>query len=492
MRSRHLQALAGLTALGALLRFAALGEQSYWGDEGATVALIRASFGDMLDRLPDSESTPPLYYAIAWVWTRALGSSEEWGLRSLSALAGTATIPVAYAAAAELVTRRAGLVTAALVACSPLLVWYSQESRAYALMTLLIALTLWLFARALDESERVVARGHAWWALAAVLAVATHYFAAFVVAPQAVWLIARARDPARRRAAIAATAAVVVAGGALLPLALDQRSTGNTAYIAEIAFDQRVKEVPKKFLVGEQATPGDYGTVIEALKWPALALALLAAVLAVTRTDRRERSGAVLAAGVGAAGLALPLALKAVGLDYFAAYNLQGLWLPLAVAAAAGLGARAAGRTGVAAAAALCAIGGAVVVSVATDPDLHRNDYRDLAGRLGEEPRAVVATPRNSLSPLAAYLPRIDHLPAGHRVREIAIVGMRAQDESTRARAWDPAYRPHLPGFRVTRRADAHAYTLIVLRAPRPLPVDLERLQAVRLGTGEAALIRQR
>ena len=46
MRSRHLQALAGITVLGALLRFATLGDQSYWGDEGVTVALVRMSFGD--------------------------------------------------------------------------------------------------------------------------------------------------------------------------------------------------------------------------------------------------------------------------------------------------------------------------------------------------------------------------------------------------------------------------------------------------------------
>src|SRR5918995_6488042 len=122
MRSPHLQALAGLTVLGALLRFVTLGDQSYWGDEGVTVALVRMGFGDMLDTIPKSESTPPLYYALAWVWTRALGSSEEWGLRSLSALAGTATIPVLYAAATTLTSRpRIGLIAAALAATSPLL-----------------------------------------------------------------------------------------------------------------------------------------------------------------------------------------------------------------------------------------------------------------------------------------------------------------------------------------------------------------------------------
>jgi uncharacterized membrane protein len=48
----------------------------------------------MISGVASGESTPPLYYAIAWVWAKVLSTSES-GLRSLSALLGTATIPVA-------------------------------------------------------------------------------------------------------------------------------------------------------------------------------------------------------------------------------------------------------------------------------------------------------------------------------------------------------------------------------------------------------------
>jgi len=488
MRSRHLQALAGITLLGALLRFLTLGDQSYWGDEGATVGLIRASFGDMLGAIPDSESTPPLYYVLAWGWTRVLGSSDEFALRSLSALAGTATIPVLYAATCTLVTRRAALVTAALAACSPLLVWYSQESRAYALLGLFTALTLLFFARALDGRARALP----WWAVTATLALVTHYFAAFVIVPQAVWLVARTE---RRRAALAACVPIAIAGVALLPLALDQRSTGNTAYIADIAFTQRAKEVPKKFLVGEQASPGDYGALIEALKWPAIALVVAALALLIARADTHERDGARTAAILTAAGFAMPLALKVAGLDYLAAYNLQLLWLPAAIVVAAGFGARRARALGIAGTAALCAIGVAVVLEVATDDHLQRYDYRFAGELLRSEtlrPRAIVANPGNSLTPIAAYVPGIDYLPPGARVREIVFLGMRSQDESTRARAFDPGYAPRVPGFRQTERGDLDHFTVITLQARRPTPVDLEQLQAARLGQDEAALILQR
>ena len=115
---------------GAVLRFATLDAQSYWLDELVTVSLLDRGFGDMLDGIRETEATPYLYYVLAWPWTHAFGLGEV-GLRSLSALAGTIAVPVSYAAAAALCSRRVGLVVAALVAVHPFLVWYAQEARAY-------------------------------------------------------------------------------------------------------------------------------------------------------------------------------------------------------------------------------------------------------------------------------------------------------------------------------------------------------------------------
>src|SRR5215213_3124088 len=183
----HAGALAAIVALAAALRFATLTTQSYWLDEAVTVDLLHKSFGGMLSAIPDGESTPPLYYVLAWLWTHVFGTGEA-GLRSLSALIGVATVPVAYAAAARLVTRRTGLVVAAIVAVNPLLVWFSQEARAYALLVLLTAVSLLLFARVLERPAR---HDLVWWAVASALALAAHYFALFVVVPQAVWLLWR-------------------------------------------------------------------------------------------------------------------------------------------------------------------------------------------------------------------------------------------------------------------------------------------------------------
>src|SRR5829696_7198175 len=119
-----IQALVALTAGAALLRFLALSTQSYWYDEAITVELVRRPFSGMLGAVPQSESTPPLYYVLAWIWSQIFGTDEA-GLRSLSAALGTATVPATYAAGRQFVSRRSAFVAAALVAVSPLLVWYS-------------------------------------------------------------------------------------------------------------------------------------------------------------------------------------------------------------------------------------------------------------------------------------------------------------------------------------------------------------------------------
>src|SRR5205807_9710917 len=92
----ELWAVAAITAFGAALRFATLDLQSVWADEAVTVGrILEPSLGGTIGHIPSSEATPPLYYVLAWIWTRAFGHTEV-GIRSLSAVLGTATIPVAW------------------------------------------------------------------------------------------------------------------------------------------------------------------------------------------------------------------------------------------------------------------------------------------------------------------------------------------------------------------------------------------------------------
>ena len=100
--SPYLFLLIAVVALGAVLRFATLDLQSYRYDETVTVGrVLHANFFDTFATVPKSESTPPLYYLLAWFWSKIFGTGEV-GLRSLSALAGTASIAVVYLAAVAL------------------------------------------------------------------------------------------------------------------------------------------------------------------------------------------------------------------------------------------------------------------------------------------------------------------------------------------------------------------------------------------------------
>jgi hypothetical protein len=101
-RPSPLIVVLALTAAGAALRFATLDVQSIWGDE--SIALVHRSFSSMISHVSSSESTPPLYYSLAWVWTELLGTGPI-GFRTLSALAGTLTIPVVWGCGREVSDR---------------------------------------------------------------------------------------------------------------------------------------------------------------------------------------------------------------------------------------------------------------------------------------------------------------------------------------------------------------------------------------------------
>src|SRR4051794_21167316 len=299
MRARHLQLLAGITLAGALLRFLTLDAQSYWLDEAATVNLMHKGFGDMLAGVSGGESTPPLYYILAWAWAKLFGTGEV-GLRSLSALFGTATIPLAFALGRQVAGRRTGLIAAALCAFNPLLVWYSQEARSYALMVLLTGLTLLALIRVLEQPA---GRRLAVWALVAIAALATHYYAGFLVGAEAIWLLLRTE--ARGRAAIA-VGVVALAAAALLPLALHQRSTGAAAFISQSSIARRLAQIPKQFVLG-YAGPAQVVAIILAALVLAYALFRL-----VATAPGRERARGIVFAGLGVATIGAPLVLAII------------------------------------------------------------------------------------------------------------------------------------------------------------------------------------
>jgi len=385
-RSRTFWIVAGLTTLAATLRFAPLGAQAYHHDEIVTASrVLRDGFWHAMDAVGFSESAPPLYYALAWVWTQITGTGE-FGLRAFSALAGVATVPVAYLLGGELAGRRAGILAAALVAVNPMLLWYSQEARGYALLVFLTALAALYFVRALDRGRRA---DFTRWGAVSALALATHYFAVFPIALEALWLLRR-----RGRTAMAGLWIVAAAGLLLAPLAIHQMSLGHAEWIGDRSLLNRLWEVPVTFAVGET---GDIiaqpDTALPAL----VPLLLIAAALAllILRGDRSERRGGGRMLAIAAATIAVPLAVALIfpAKDYLFARNLLPALVPLLVAVAVGVNLGEARRAGAVLAAALVvySLGFCVLANVSSR--FQRPDWESVAARLGEPdaPRAVVS-----------------------------------------------------------------------------------------------------
>ena len=384
-RSRAFWIVAGLTVLGALLRFATLGLQAYHHDEIVTASrVLRVGFGHAMDAVGFGESAPPLYYALAWFWTQVTGTGE-WGLRSLSAFAGVVTIPVAYFAGRELRGSRTGLVAAALVAVNPMLLWYSQEARAYSLLVLFCALSLLFCIRALQGGAR---RDFTWWGVFSALALATHYFALFPLAAELVLLLRR-----RGGAVLSGLWILALAALALAPLAYHQMSEGHAEWIGKFSLGHRLAEVAISFVVGET------GDIIGRVEQPEpgllpLALVLAAVVLLLVRAGRDERRAASIPLAVGAVAIGVPLllAIFSTSKDYVLSRNLIPALVPLLLVVAVGLTLARARRAGNAIAALLLAYSFAFCVWASASPELQRPDWEAVAERLGEPdgPRATV------------------------------------------------------------------------------------------------------
>jgi 4-amino-4-deoxy-L-arabinose transferase-like glycosyltransferase len=384
-RSRAFWIVAGLTVLAAGLRFATLGVQSYHHDEIVTASrVLRGSFGHAMDVVGFSESAPPLYYVLAWLWVQVVGTGE-FGLRSLSALAGIATVPVVYLIGLELRGRRAGILAAALAAVNPMLVWYSQEARSYSLLVLFGAVAALYFVRALERGRRSDILG---WGVASALALATHYFAIFPILIEGAWLLRR-----RGRAVVAGAGIVVATGVALAPLAIHQTLQGHADWIGDHSLGHRLWEVAATFAVGETgeviAQPERLTPAIVPLAAIAAALALLAA-----RAERDERRAAGRMLAIVAFTVAAPLAIAVLhpAADFVLARNLIPALVPLLVAIAIAATVRRARRAGIAVAAVLLAYSLGFTVLAGTSPSLQRVNWESVADRLGEPraPRAIV------------------------------------------------------------------------------------------------------
>lgn len=162
--------------------------QSFWNDEGTSVALAGRSLA-AITRDASHDIHPPLYYYLLHFWVRLFGASEI-AVRGLSALLGSLTAVLVWLLGRRFLSREAAWTAALVTIVSPFQVYYSQEARMYILVTFLGALSFWFFAAWMErlfdrQSARRSLGVNAWgYVLCGALMMYSHYFAFTLIVAQ--------------------------------------------------------------------------------------------------------------------------------------------------------------------------------------------------------------------------------------------------------------------------------------------------------------------
>ncbi len=266
-----------ILALAFGLRVYGLGWRSLWFDEGYTAWIVAGEL-DGLVATTAEDIHPPFYYLLVRLWLGLAGPANETTLRFVSALAGTLAVALIARLAGDMYGRRAAIVAGLLAAVSPFLIVYSQEARMYGLLVALETAAVWCLWRGLHRSPVGWWFG---WAAATVLALYTHYFAAFALIAQVPVLLAALVGRNRVRATEGVVGATTLIALLYLPwlvIALRQLIGYGAEWIPAPTLERMTSETVRAFATGDVAG-GSPDWLLAALA-AAGALALLALVRA--------------------------------------------------------------------------------------------------------------------------------------------------------------------------------------------------------------------
>lgn len=188
---RRIKLILGAIVVGAvLLRFPGLLSAGLWRDDANLyVQLTAPSFGEFFDRMTGTEWHPPLYFFLAYLWTRLAGTGEL-ALTILPFIISILTVPAVYRLGKAASSSREGLVAAAFYAISPLPITYSTEYL-YPLMGLLCIVLARLVLEARREELNLGRFSSI--AIVTLLVVYTHYVGLFYVPVLMLWALTSKR-----------------------------------------------------------------------------------------------------------------------------------------------------------------------------------------------------------------------------------------------------------------------------------------------------------
>ncbi len=478
-----------VVALGAWLRFYRLDALSLWLDEGATVDFTNRPWPVVLGLRGYYSTHPPLYYVLVKGVSAVV--SDALAGRLVSAVAGTATIPVLYALVARLANRRAALAAALVLALSPLHIWYSQEGRMYATVTLLVAVSYLALAAFQEAPSR---RWVILYGLSLVLAMYVDYSAAHALAPQ-VLLLALIAKTHRRRAVMAWLAAI---GAALAYLPWLPRLAATMTWVGDgrLGLDATPAHIASSLLsvigisgntgyfFGSQPTPWD--------RWPAGHAAFVLGAATITALGvavlvRRPPVASLVAGSLSIGTVMTAAALSSISPSY-AERTILATTLGWAIlCGAAGFGARAPkwrNALGLLGVICILTLSGVTLRAIHRGADLEH--WRDVAAdvalvsRLGQP---ILTYSEATKTLVDVYQPQV--AAAGQlQVVDDKVMARLARDDSTEDALW-VVYSDQERGVRpeIQERLTALGYERIMHRYYwHPLFLDLYALPGAHLG----------
>jgi uncharacterized membrane protein len=175
-----------ILALGLRLVFL---NQSLWLDEAIEALALMGKKGPLLQyALGDYQ--PPLYHLIGWATTHLFGFSEI-ALRLPSLICGILTVYFVVKIGELLADRRAGFIAGILAATNPLLIYYSQEGRTYAMTAFFVTASFYYFFRLLkNKSDRPAT---IYYLLSTILFLWTSYLSWFALIFQGIYVLSKKR-----------------------------------------------------------------------------------------------------------------------------------------------------------------------------------------------------------------------------------------------------------------------------------------------------------
>jgi uncharacterized membrane protein len=181
--------------------------QSLWLDEAFSLYVAAHRFAQILAFVAGSDAHPPLYYLLLHVWL-IVGPSVL-ALRLLSALASIGSLLAMFFLSRRLAQRRVALLATALMACSAFQVWYAQEVRMYALVTLAVLIAVYALVRAWQQGGV-----GAWVVFSGALLAALYldYSAFYVYSALVIWFVVAGRHRPHFRRPFVVSSLVLLLG----------------------------------------------------------------------------------------------------------------------------------------------------------------------------------------------------------------------------------------------------------------------------------------